>query len=341
MSRVLNLDLVVRDYMRLHAIKIWEWDENIPDELIDKLMACVTSECSKESIIDAVLSFQRDVKERLQGVNSPSQCQPQNNEANENVMQLSVKLACSSNVKMDGEIAKRIVINIDKLLTGLDLIRTILSQIDISEHNLNKYLVKLIFKGHIIQHTDRLSNLPLTKNSLVLAFISQTENDAVVKMDNLRSGTSSVRDAAEVLSSRNKGSTSMQEYKLEILDQNGKPIQMGKSERKSLTVAMTLVEQGKKMMGKGQFSDALFTFLEADEDFRQCASSLLEMVDNYALLQLDIVWCYLRLESVDQLPDALTRLQMSEEKLEKTFGPNLMRVELIKGEFNPFLLFSD
>jgi len=56
------------------------------------------------------------------------------------------------------------------------------------------------------------------------------------------------------------------------------------------------------------------------------------LVDNYALLQLDIVWCYLRLESVDQLPDASNRLQLCETKLTNTFGPNFLRVTSIKGK---------
>ena len=63
--------------------------------------------------------------------------------------------------------------------------------------------------------------------------------------------------------------------------------------------------QGQQLMAEEKFSDAVFVLLEADADFKECGSSLLDMVDNYALLQLDIVSCYLHLGNVDQLPGML------------------------------------
>ena len=38
--------------------------------------------------------------------------------------------------------------------------------------------------------------------------------------------------------------------------------------------------------------------------FRQCSAAILQSVDNYAVLCLDIVWCYLCLKNVEDLPDA-------------------------------------
>ena len=38
--------------------------------------------------------------------------------------------------------------------------------------------------------------------------------------------------------------------------------------------------------------------------YRQCRSEVLNAVDNYAILCLDIVWCYLQLKSIRDLPNA-------------------------------------
>jgi hypothetical protein len=37
---------------------------------------------------------------------------------------------------------------------------------------------------------------------------------------------------------------------------------------------------------------------------RKCSADILSSVDNYALLCLDVVWCYLRLQNISSLPDA-------------------------------------
>ncbi|XP_072397849.1 NEDD8 ultimate buster 1-like isoform X2 [Diabrotica undecimpunctata] len=63
----------------------------------------------------------------------------------------------------------------------------------------------------------------------------------------------------------------------------------------------------------------------------QCNSQLLKTVDNYALLDLDIAWCYLCLESFVQLPEAESRLKRCEEKFHSTYGNNLERLVAVKG----------
>lgn len=65
--------------------------------------------------------------------------------------------------------------------------------------------------------------------------------------------------------------------------------------------------------------------------FRNCNSTLLNTVDNYALLDLDIAWCYLCLESFVQLPEAFERLKRCEERFKSTYGSNLERLIAVKG----------
>lgn len=58
---------------------------------------------------------------------------------------------------------------------------------------------------------------------------------------------------------------------------------------------------------------------------------LLENVDNYGILNLDIVWCYLNLQSVKQLPDAYERLCQCELSFMRSYGPQFERLITLKG----------
>lgn len=120
-------------------------------------------------------------------------------------------------------------------------------------------------------------------------------------------------------------------YNLELADQNGKPVDIALAEKKALSVAMMLHEKGRTCMKKKDYGLALVYLLEADAEFLHCHSELLEVVDNYALLSIDIVWCYYKLQQVSSLPDAERRLALCEEKLKKIYGPNMERVTKLRG----------
>ena len=55
------------------------------------------------------------------------------------------------------------------------------------------------------------------------------------------------------------------------------------------------------------------------------------MVDNYAILSLDIAWCYLSVNAVSELPDADLKLARCEEKFKSSYGSNMERVAALKG----------
>lgn len=65
--------------------------------------------------------------------------------------------------------------------------------------------------------------------------------------------------------------------------------------------------------------------------YSHCNSQLLSCIDNSALLDLDIVWCYLSLRSVAHLPEAYQRLQRCDESFRKSYGENLERLIALKG----------
>lgn len=96
-------------------------------------------------------------------------------------------------------------------------------------------------------------------------------------------------------------------------------------------LALAIHEKGKAALKRSHFNEALFLLLEADQEYSHCRTGLLASVDNYALLYLDIVWCYLKLRSADYLQDAERRLRVCEEQLIASYGPSMRRVEEIKG----------
>lgn len=63
----------------------------------------------------------------------------------------------------------------------------------------------------------------------------------------------------------------------------------------------------------------------------RCNSQLLGCIDNYALLDLDIVWCYLSLGSVAHLPEAQKRLERCGANFRRSYGENLERLIALKG----------
>lgn len=79
-------------------------------------------------------------------------------------------------------------------------------------------------------------------------------------------------------------------------DQDGNAIHLPPEERRSLMMALALHEKGRAALNKDAYAEALVLFLEADGEYSTCTSQLLDTVDNYALLNLDIVWCYMCLK---------------------------------------------
>merc|ERR1712168_64027 len=103
-------------------------------------------------------------------------------------------------------------------------------------------------------------------------------------------------------------------------------------EKKNLVQGMALHDKAKKLLKLREYDSCLPLLIEADLCFSRCTDGIIGRVDNVALCHLDIVWCYLSLSNITDLPDAAERLRKCEECFKKSYGADLSRAANLKGE---------
>ncbi|XP_069770935.1 NEDD8 ultimate buster 1-like isoform X2 [Narcine bancroftii] len=204
---------------------------------------------------------------------------------------------------------------------------------------MNEKHVKLIMNSKVLKMDRTLAEQNVKNNSLIMIMqITVTEEEAkeqemicqdeIKEQDERKAKISRTRKGAELLAQH--GENTNVPY-LEIADQKGQPIPIPEVERKALLLAMTLHEKGRAFMKKRDYASALLYLLDADEEFGKCGSKFLDTVDNRAVLQLEIVWCFLQLEQLDCLRDAEERLRWAQTRLNNCHGENLERLYNLKG----------
>nr|XP_022320914.1 NEDD8 ultimate buster 1-like [Crassostrea virginica]XP_022320915.1 NEDD8 ultimate buster 1-like [Crassostrea virginica] len=209
--------------------------------------------------------------------------------------------------------------------TGHDLRQIIAEKLGLPAQRL-----KIICRGHVINLTTSLQDQNVKHGSQMMCLcLSVSEAEAAQKEEEVMQ-MMNTRQAAELLSRRVEKDDF--EVDIQIADQSGRPLKLPAEEKKALTLAMTLHEKGRAAIKRKEITKALLLLLEADKEFRKCRANILSAVDNHAVLGLDIVWCYLCLQNVEELPDADQRLRSSEECFIRSYGANLERVAAVKGE---------
>ncbi|KAL7529731.1 hypothetical protein ACHAWF_003093, partial [Thalassiosira exigua] len=152
----------------------------------------------------------------------------------------------------------------------------------------------------------------------------------------------SVRRAALALQRSSSGGS-----RFEVTDQDGNLVPMSERDSASLLAALGLHRLGRSRMGDGggdggdgeggggpDVASALAFLLEADAEWDDAPAldAWRSKVDNYGLLQLDVAWCYLLLESMDHLADAARRLDVAESVLRKQVHSNFVTLALASAE---------
>ncbi|XP_073686976.1 NEDD8 ultimate buster 1 [Garra rufa] len=219
------------------------------------------------------------------------------------------------------------------------------TKLDISTQELKKrvseeYGLKhfnLILLGKILSPGKRLDEQKVKNNSKIMVLVvssEQEKNEMREEEDKKRQqdeGLQRTQKGFQILSERDGSEDPATTPFLEIADQKGNPLQIPDSERKALILAMGFHEKGRALMKKRNHSAALSHLVQADEQFNKCNSALLNTVDNYAVLQLDVVWCYQALQQLDCLNDARQRLERAEERFKRCYGEQQSRLQQIKG----------
>ncbi|XP_012671747.1 NEDD8 ultimate buster 1 [Clupea harengus] len=199
-----------------------------------------------------------------------------------------------------------------------------------------KYM-KLILNGKTLIPGKRLDEQNVKNNSkLMVLKVSEPDTKRVMVEEEEKKRSQEecmqrTQKGFQILSERDGSEDPTTTPFLEIADQKGNPLVIPPSEKKALILAMGIHERGRTLMKRRQHEAALCYLLQADTEFSKCGSTLLSTVDNYAVLQLDILWCYRALEALTCLEDSKLRLQRAEDCFLKCYGERHQRLLQIKG----------
>uniref|UniRef100_A0A1B6L3Y2 UBA domain-containing protein n=1 Tax=Graphocephala atropunctata TaxID=36148 RepID=A0A1B6L3Y2_9HEMI len=225
-------------------------------------------------------------------------------------------------VKISGEVPRLLSVNILLTANTTQLLEEIGKEIGIDPER-----IKLISQGKVLLPSESLVSQGVGNASFLMAVILAGNQDLQESDKRFKTLESTKKDV-KLLAGRSNANN---EYYFQVENQAGEALNLPFYERKALVTAMALHEKGRAALKQGDCSLALVLFLEADKEYSECTSELLKAVDNYALLHLDISWCYLCLRNPVQIPDAERRLSLCEQSFHKTYGPNLERLMAIKG----------
>lgn len=197
--------------------------------------------------------------------------------------------------------------------------------------------IKLILNGKTLRPDQRLDEQGVKNHSKVMvlkvsdAELKQQMNEEEQRKTEQSQSVQRTQRGFQILSERDGSDDPDVSPFLEVADQKGNPLKIPHQEKKALILAMGFHEKGRSLMKRKQYDSALCHLLQADQQFSACGSALLSSVDNFAVLQLDVVWCYRALEALSCLDDGRKRLQRAEDCFLQCYGERRERLRMIKG----------
>lgn len=309
---------IIREKLLRDNIKLWlqpytNEDGSLgiyPEELIERY--CTELNSSKDDMIYLLEHLRKHSIENLAARTKFRET---------GLASLRIKLANGKNKNIQSQ---NFIIEISLHHNGHQLKEIISNRISVNLTHL-----KLIASGRVIKEDKSLLEQNIKPNNQVMALLVENNVEQILQDDQQAALLQRTREDTELLSTVDAANPDNDQY-LQVADQSGRVLNIPFEERKALSFAMALNEKGRAALKRKEYANALVFLLEADREFQQCTSDLLNAVDNYALLCLDIAWCYLCLNSVNQFPDAVTRLKKCEECLHRSYGENLERLIALK-----------
>ncbi|KAI9191263.1 hypothetical protein LWI28_006062 [Acer negundo] len=203
--------------------------------------------------------------------------------------------------------------------------------------------INLICAGKVLKDGDgseKLSQLGIKNNAKILATrVCVDEGKSLVAEEERSRRLNRVKAAAAALVERHAdGSLPLEDFNIELEDQNGETIRFGtETDRRAMMMGLMLHANAKKLIRRQLYKDALEVLTMGEEAFSLCNPKVIELVDNVPLLQIDMVWCYFMLRDISWLSVAGMRLQKAREGIERAHGKDSFRMRLLQAGRHPEL----
>ncbi|XP_069770910.1 NEDD8 ultimate buster 1-like [Narcine bancroftii] len=170
---------------------------------------------------------------------------------------------------------------------------------------------ELIYKGNYLHLNKTLGEQNvMNKGEVRFTLINEEERRQMVFISRIMKG-------AALLAKRDEG---FEEMFLNTTNHRGEMINLPKGEKAVFLTALILHEVARWNMKRKDYKQALVFLKHAENEFRLCTKELINCIDNYGVLHLDITWCYFQLQDPQCLKEAKERLEITENCFSNCFG---------------------